>query len=118
AAHHQPEPVGLEYRDHAEHHHADDQHDEEEARAAPGVQEARAAYRWDVERPAGLESVDRLVLGPVVLKNPPHVRKERNRRQVAEDEADTDQALDHDEEKASAPVHGESRKEERQPEEQ
>ena len=46
------------------------------------------------QRVAGLERVDRHVLGAVVLEDPPDVRGARDQHQVAEEDRDPDQPLD------------------------
>ncbi len=92
----------MKERDHAEHDHAHHEHDEEEPRPAARVQGARAPHRRHVELPSGLERIDRLVLGAVVLEHAPHVGQERDRGQIAEHEADPDQSFDENKRKASA----------------
>jgi hypothetical protein len=49
---------------------------------------------------AGLEGVDRLVLGPVVLEHAAQVGKERDRAQVDDEDGYADEALDQDEPRA------------------
>ena len=63
----------MKQRDYAEHHHADDKDDEQEAGATARVKQARTPNRCNVERPTGFERVDRFVLRTVVLEDAANV---------------------------------------------
>ena len=71
----------------------DDQDDDEELGAAARMSGGVLAGRRHGQRIAGLESVDRHVLGAVVLERTPHVRRPRHQQQIADEDDDPDQAL-------------------------
>src|SRR4051812_16310492 len=72
----------------------DDHDDEEEARPAAGMEAAEAVRALGGERLARLVGGDRLVLGAVVLEDPPQVGQARDERQVAEEDRRAQDALD------------------------
>ena len=69
-------------------------HDDEELGAAALVGGRVLADLVDGQRVAGLEGVDRHVLGAVVLEDAADVRRARDEHQVAEEDRDPDEALD------------------------
>ncbi len=71
----------------------DDQDDDQELGAAARMRGGVLAGRRDGQRVAGLEGVDRHVLGAVVLERAPHVRRPRHQQQIAEEDDDLDHAL-------------------------
>ena len=80
--------------DEAERDDREDDHDDEELRAAARMGGRVLADLVDDERVAGLQGMDRHVLGAVVLEHAPDVRGPRDQQQVAEEDRDPDQALD------------------------
>ena len=96
AARDQPVPGGLseEREDEDRDHH----HPEQERRAAAGVDEAETVDALGRQLLPGLVRVDRLVLGRVVLEEPPEVGQKRDQHEIRDEDADADQALDDDEE--------------------
>ena len=71
-----------------------DDDDHEELGAAALVRRRVLADVTDGQRIAGLERMDRHVLGAVVLEDPPDVRRAPDQQQVAEEDHDPDQPLD------------------------
>ena len=97
---------------------ADHQHHDQEAGAAAGVEQAGALDVGDLQGPAGLEGVDGLVLGAVVLEHPAHIRQERDHEQVAEHQHSPDHALEDHELEAAGLVHGEAAEQQGQADEE
>ena len=69
-------------------------HDDQELGAAALVGGRVLADLADGQRVAGLERVDRHVLGAVVLEHAADVRARGDEREVAEEDRDPDEALD------------------------
>ena len=80
--------------DQREHHDRQGDDHDEELGAAALVGGRVLADRVGRERVAGLERVDRHVLGAVVLEDAPDVRGPGDEREIAEEDRDPDEALD------------------------
>ena len=68
--------------------------DDEKPSAAAGMEAAALANMRNVNGVAGLERVDRHVLGAVVLKQPAHIRDQADQQQVQDQDRGANHALD------------------------
>src|SRR3954447_18380189 len=113
------EPVPRRQADRREQEDGDDHHDEQEARAAPGMQPREALRVLGRELEPRLVARDRLVLGAVVLEHAAQVAQAREQRDVAEEDRRAQDALDEPEEQRRAElVLDEARQADRDDEEQ
>ena len=70
------------------HDHGDEKDDQQKAGPAPGVKPAAHADQGDLQRRLRLERVHGLVLGPVVLKDPPNVWDAPDHDEESQDQTD------------------------------
>ena len=101
------DPRGDQHRpvrpaDEREHEDRDDHHPQQERRPAADVDLGVRLDALGRQLGAVLVGVDRLVLGGVVLEHPAQVGHERDQRQVGDQEAHPDPALDDDEQRRSS----------------